>query len=144
MEKMSPKIVGDIQMTREGEISAAANSVMSPKRVCARWRRAMLLSGIEPSSRRCGFQPVSRPDRICATDPDWISIMIAENAADMMISTIVEAMSASAPPEPRRVLARAQSRPGTWRHGDADRQSNRQRAVIVEERGQAETGRIPW
>ena len=104
MEKIRPKIVGDIQMTREGEISIAANSVMTPNAVCARWRRAMLLSGIEPSSRRCGFQPVSRPDRICATDPDWISIMIAANAAEMMISTNVEAMSARAPPDPRRVF----------------------------------------
>ena len=77
MEKIRPTIVGDIQMTSEGEISIAANSVMRPSSVCARWRRAMLPSGIEPSSRRCGFQPVSRPDRICATDPDWISIMIA-------------------------------------------------------------------
>src|SRR6202044_3717266 len=92
MEKMSPKIVGDIQTMREGEISIAADKVMTPNAVCARWRRAMLLSGIEPSSRRCGFQPVSRPDRIWATDPDWISIMIAANAAEKMISTIVEAM----------------------------------------------------
>ena len=64
----------------------------------------MLLKGIDPSSRRCGFQPVSRPDRICATDPDWISIMIGASAAEMMISTKVEATSASAPPEPRRVF----------------------------------------
>ncbi len=63
----------------------------------------MALSGIEPSSRRCGFQPVSRPERICTTDPVWITIMIGAIAADMMISTNVEAMSRQRPPRPRRV-----------------------------------------
>jgi hypothetical protein len=52
MAKMRPAIVGDIQTIKEGEISAAANSVIRPNTVWARWRRAMLLSGIEPSSRR--------------------------------------------------------------------------------------------
>ena len=148
MDRMRPTIVGDIQSTSEGEISVAANSVMRPSTVCPRWRRAMLLNGIEPSSRRCGFQPVSRPDRICATDPDWISIMIGASAAEMMISTIVEAMSASAPPEPRRVLRldqREDEAEELWREQDR-RSSGRRGAARARSRSAArpETARIPW
>ena len=63
----------------------------------------MLEKGIEPSSRRCGFQPVSRPERICSTEPDWITIMIDASAAEMTISISVDRTSRIAPPQPRRV-----------------------------------------
>ena len=99
----------------------------------------MLLKGIDPSSRRCGFQPVSRPDRICATDPDWISIMIGASAAEMTISTKVEATSAE-----RAARAAAGRRPSNegdeeaeelGREQDADRQLEQlQRALVVEPR----------
>ena len=147
MERIRPAIVGDIQMMREGEISAAADNVMTPNAVCARWRRAMLLNGIDPSSRRCGFQPVSRPDRICATDPDWISIMIAANAAEMMISANVEAISASAPPAPRRVLV-SKSAIARPRNLGASRTpivtTNNAERARSRSAARPETGRIPW
>ena len=61
---------------------------------------------------------MSRPDRICATDPDWISIMIGATAAERMISTIVEATSAAAPP----ARCRGPARPGrpARRHASVD------------------------
>ena len=50
--------------------------VMTPSAVCERWRRMISLRGMEPSSRRCGFHPVSRPKTICITEPVWITIMM--------------------------------------------------------------------
>ena len=100
----------------------------------------MLANGIEPSSRRCGFQPVSRPDRICTTDPDWISIMIGASAADMRISTSVEATSASAPPQPRRVFGvdqRDDQAEELRREQDAMVSSNSCSARSESKRGQA-------
>ena len=82
-----------------------ANSVSTPSAICARWRRTMLPKGIEPSSRRCGFQPVSRPDRIWTTEPDWISIMIGASSADMRVSSSAERTSRIAPPHATRVGA---------------------------------------
>ena len=40
----------------------------------------MLQKGTEPSSRRCGSQPVSKPNRYARIDPVWISIMIGASS----------------------------------------------------------------
>jgi DNA/RNA-binding domain of Phe-tRNA-synthetase-like protein len=69
-----PTMVGDIQRKREVAMRKAETPAKRPSRVCQRWRRTMSLMGIEPSSRRCGCQPVSRPSRIWNTEPDWMSI----------------------------------------------------------------------
>ena len=103
--RIRPAMVGDIHTTKEGDSTPAASSVTTPSSVWARWRRTMLMKGIEPSSRRCGFQPVSRPERICSTAPDWITIMIEASAAETRISISVERNSRTAPPQPRRVVA---------------------------------------
>jgi len=65
--RMRPRIVGDIQATSEGEIERPATRLNTPIATCERWRRTMSLKGIEPSSRRCGSQPVSRPNTKCMT-----------------------------------------------------------------------------
>ena len=69
-------MVGDIHRNSEVAIMKAEMPAKRPSTVCQRWRRTMSRNGIEPSSRRCGFQPVSRPSRIWNTEPDWISIRI--------------------------------------------------------------------
>ena len=61
----------------------------------------MSRSGIEPSSRRCGCQPVSRPSRIWNTEPDWITIRIGAISAESRISITVES------DEPDRAAGRA-------------------------------------
>ena len=78
---------------------------MTPIATWARWRRTMALKGIEPSSRRCGSQPVSKPNTKCMTCPAWISIMIGASSADMMISKRRREDEPIAPPPPRRVRA---------------------------------------
>ena len=64
--------------------------------------------------------------------------MIGASAAEMTISTIVEATSASAPPEPRRVLAvqqRDDEAKELRREQDGDRELEKlQRALVVEPR----------
>ncbi|GJE73120.1 hypothetical protein CHKEEEPN_4683 [Methylorubrum podarium] len=81
----------------------AATPVTTPRPVCQRWRRTMSAKGIEPSSRRCGFQPVSRPARIWNTEPDWISIAIGAISAESRISIRKDRVSRPAPPLARRV-----------------------------------------
>ena len=103
IDRMRPAMVGDIHTTSEGDSTPAASSVTKPSAVCERWRRTMAAKGIEPSSRRCGFQPVSRPERICSTAPDWITIMIEASAAETRISIRVDRNRRTAPPQPRRV-----------------------------------------
>ncbi|MNR60589.1 hypothetical protein D3C85_1821070 [compost metagenome] len=63
-------MVGDIQANSEVAIMKAEMPATMPSTVWVRCRRMMSFSGIEPSSRRCGFQPVSRPSRIWKTEPD--------------------------------------------------------------------------
>jgi hypothetical protein len=60
-------MVGDIQATRDGEIESPAISMTKPMPTWDLWRRTIDPNGTEPSSRRCGFQPVSRPNRKCIT-----------------------------------------------------------------------------
>ena len=102
---MRPTIVGDIHRNSEVAIMNAETPVRSPSTVCQRWRRTMSRSGIEPSSRRCGCQPVSRPSRIWNTEPDWITIRIGAMRAESRISITVEATSRTAPPARRRPSA---------------------------------------
>ena len=72
------------------------------------------------------------------TDPDWISIMIGASAAEMRISTKVEAINADAPPEPRRVGPSNEGEDEAEefrRQQDADREAEQlQRALVVEPR----------
>ena len=108
-------MVGDIQANSEGAIRKAAMPVNTPKAMCQRCRRTMSGNGIEPSSRRCGFQPVSRPAMIWNTEPDWISIMIGAISADMMTSSRAETVSRRPPPQARlsAVLNSVRSQPNS-------------------------------
>jgi len=51
-------MVGDIQRNSEVAMRPAETPASRPSRLCQRWRRTMSRQGIEPSSRRCGCQPV--------------------------------------------------------------------------------------
>ena len=65
-----PRIVGDIQTNSEVAIMKADDAGDERRAPCASGGGARCrASGIEPSSRRCGFQPVSRPSRIWKTEP---------------------------------------------------------------------------
>ncbi len=101
--RIRPAMVGDIQAASEGEINSAATSEMTPRITWSRWRRMIDLNGTEPSSRRCGSHPVSKPNRMCSTWPEWIIIMIGASRADISTSNRVESTSRIAPPAPRRV-----------------------------------------
>ena len=104
-------MVGDIQPNSDGAIMKADSPAKMPKSIWLRCRRTISPKGIEPSSRRCGFQPVSRPSTIWNTAPDWMTISSGAISADIRISRMAEAMRRRPPPLARR-RTRCGSAPG--------------------------------
>ena len=112
----------------------------------------MSLSGIEPSSRRCGFQPVSRPSRIWNTEPDWISIRIGASSAESTISISAETMSRIAPPQARRAVAAEQHqrrRPNSFgasriAHGEREQRQARARGRTAARPGRGGKSRVKY
>ena len=131
-------MVGDIQAASELEMMSATTSVRKPSAMCQRCRRTMSLNGMEPSSRRCGVQPVSRPNTICSTDPVWMTIMIGAISAAKITSTIeetIEAEGAAAGLARGRAEERVDQAEHLGRQQDAHREDEQvERALVVEPR----------
>ena len=128
--KIRPAIVGDIQMTSEGEISAAANSVRTPSAVwaamAARDARERDRAVVAPLRVPAGV--ASRQD--LRTEPDWISIMIGGDSGGDDDLEQMSRRSARAPRRSRGASSPSRSASARPRNFGASRIADREREQL--------------